>query len=69
MSDVTRELRIEQLRDAEVEQFRNTGGSYEYVRWFDVAVYDLFLVCVVNCVADRAKQFQRSVMFSLLLSQ
>jgi hypothetical protein len=56
--DVARDLRVEQFRDAEVEQFRSAGRRYEHVRRFDVSVYDLFLVRVVNGVADRAKQFE-----------
>jgi len=58
MRDVAGELRVEQLRDAEVEQLGNAFRSDEHVRGLDVAMDHLFLVRVVDGVADRPKQFE-----------
>ncbi len=58
VGDVAREIRVQKFRDAKVEQLRHAFAGHQDVRRLDVAMHDLFLVRVVNGVANTAKQFQ-----------
>ena len=50
--------RIEQLRDAEVEQLRRAFGRHQDVGGLQVAVHDQVLVRVLDGAADVEEQLQ-----------
>src|SRR5713226_4377765 len=65
--------RIQQLGNAEIQQFRNSILRYEDVCGFDVTVYDEVSVRVFNCCTHTAEQLQsrpqrRSIASAILVN-